>query len=489
MKKLLSIILCVVLAVLLSFLLCLTPLVVFAEAEVTSNSFDDLTAEELTPYFSLIIDTVDSYNRLQMSESSFSDRNAIELNTTPHPTRILSSQVDMKLSALSLSATMQEYLKSKLVYESAINYAIGVQKEYLDGTYEILEWETFEDILVCKLSSRLVFQYSTSEVQSISGNKYQVAIQNAANPIIIDWYNADPASFESLTRGNGLNLFDTENLITELDAVTLSNNVDQALTAITQSAQNVKSYRNEARSALSTAQNDIVENVAVETPTSETSSIIFDNWMDSRTRAVYYASAIISSPTYVLDPIPAYSTPATYYDFSEIANDCTNFISHCLRAGQITMLQGDHGEEDCWYYNSLSDRSSSWAGVNNLYNFIIYNSRQTSSAAGPITSYTNSALIRTQVTGNSPSTEAQKGDIIQIKYNVTGGYNYPNFGHSTIVSNIDSDTGEMMIAWRTSDYSYGFNEYLYEKYPPAPNTSSGSGNHIYRLIKIVYPFE
>ena len=59
-----------------------------------------------------------------------------------------------------------------------------------------------------------------------------------------------------------------------------------------------------------------------------------------------------------------------YYDFEDIGGDCTNFASQCIYAGagqmNYTPVMG-------WFYNSVSDRSAAWTGVEYLYRFLTTN--------------------------------------------------------------------------------------------------------------------
>lgn len=60
----------------------------------------------------------------------------------------------------------------------------------------------------------------------------------------------------------------------------------------------------------------------------------------------------------------------SYYDFSLIGGDCTNFVSQCLFAGchimNPTPITG-------WYYYDVANRSASWTGVAFLYRFLTHN--------------------------------------------------------------------------------------------------------------------
>ena len=63
----------------------------------------------------------------------------------------------------------------------------------------------------------------------------------------------------------------------------------------------------------------------------------------------------------------AYKRNPEYYDFDGMGGDCTNFISQVLEAGGARQ----NYSRDGWYFNSLNDRSPSWSGVNELYNFLV----------------------------------------------------------------------------------------------------------------------
>ena len=66
----------------------------------------------------------------------------------------------------------------------------------------------------------------------------------------------------------------------------------------------------------------------------------------------------------------ALSRNPAYYDFEEIGGDCTNFASQCIYAGAGIM---NYTPTFGWYYNSASDRTASWTGVEFLYDFLIKN--------------------------------------------------------------------------------------------------------------------
>lgn len=101
-----------------------------------------------------------------------------------------------------------------------------------------------------------------------------------------------------------------------------------------------------------------------------------------------------------------------YYDFSTIngSYDCTNFVSHALLAGGAKTSAS-------WHYNSLSDRTPSWSGVNQFYSFITSNN-----GVGP---KAYSKVYAPYSTKASPSFEL--GDIVQF-------HNGSTWRHSTVVT-------------------------------------------------------
>lgn len=100
----------------------------------------------------------------------------------------------------------------------------------------------------------------------------------------------------------------------------------------------------------------------------------------------------------------------SYYDFDDLGGDCTNFVSQVLHAGGIQMDDRFNG----WFYYSLSVRSSSWTGVDELYDYIINND----STNGP-----RAKIVSLE--------EVSLGDIIQLKLSNN------DYQHSVVVTKID----------------------------------------------------
>lgn len=131
-----------------------------------------------------------------------------------------------------------------------------------------------------------------------------------------------------------------------------------------------------------------------------------------------------------------------YYDFSEIpkAFDCTNFVSHALLAGGAEM-HDDGGSgivgTDQWYYRNNSNRSSSWAGVTQLHEFLT-RSNPGDNNIGP---YVEEKDLNYQ--------NAFTGDIVQ-------GYNGDVWMHSTVVTKFKNR--KVYVTGRSADGMYNDNQ-------------------------------
>lgn len=129
-----------------------------------------------------------------------------------------------------------------------------------------------------------------------------------------------------------------------------------------------------------------------------------------------------------------------YFDFENLGGDCTNFASQCIFAGSRVM---NYTPVYGWYYNSSSDRSASWSGVQYLYRFLT-----TNKGAGPYAVETGRSSIL-------------PGDILQL------GDGTGRFYHSPVIVAISPD--EVLVAAHTYDaymrplssYSFAAIRYLH----------------------------
>ena len=122
-----------------------------------------------------------------------------------------------------------------------------------------------------------------------------------------------------------------------------------------------------------------------------------------------------------------------YHNFNNLGGDCTNFASQVIFNGCCNT--------DCksWYYKNLNDRTPTWTGVNQLYNFIIGNKGK-----GPH----GYALDH--------YTKAGVGDLLQLSFDGE------SFEHSIMVYRIEN--GRIFIASHSHNrIDYDINNYQYEK--------------------------
>ncbi len=139
-----------------------------------------------------------------------------------------------------------------------------------------------------------------------------------------------------------------------------------------------------------------------------------------------------------------------YLDFSQISPDsydCTNFVSHAILAGGSPMLDTGVGgiSSRGWYFRDSLNRSSSWSGVGELYNFIISNAYR--GPAGDAVSYRDLSL---------DDNLFEEGDIMQFS-------NGSVWRHTGIITGFaptldGSDKREALITGRTANGQYNDNQ-------------------------------
>ena len=126
----------------------------------------------------------------------------------------------------------------------------------------------------------------------------------------------------------------------------------------------------------------------------------------------------------------ALSRNPLFYDFTGGGGNCTNFVSQCILAGGLIM---NPTPTFGWYYSSVDDRSPSWTGVREFYEFICglgdfppINERQ-----GP-----NAVEVAREA--------IEIGDVVQLAD--TQGVFY----HSLLVSGFGED-GDILVSAQSND--------------------------------------
>ncbi len=131
----------------------------------------------------------------------------------------------------------------------------------------------------------------------------------------------------------------------------------------------------------------------------------------------------------------AYLRNPKYYNYDELGGDCTNFVSQCIYEGCKTM---NYDPINGWFYNSGSDKSPSWTGVEFLYKFLINNK-----AIGP---FARKCSIE----------ELEQGDIVQLSFDGV------KFAHTLFV--VDNAGSNIYVATHTFDsYGRNINTYSYKQ--------------------------
>lgn len=125
----------------------------------------------------------------------------------------------------------------------------------------------------------------------------------------------------------------------------------------------------------------------------------------------------------------AFGRNPAFFDYSMIGGDCTAFASQVLFAGGFSMnLRPVFG----WYYIDANNKSPSWTGVNELYNFLISNR-----GAGP-------RAVNARIEDMLP------GDLIQLDFDCDG-----RFDHTPVIVDVGEYTPEtMLVAAHTIDSDY-----------------------------------
>ena len=143
----------------------------------------------------------------------------------------------------------------------------------------------------------------------------------------------------------------------------------------------------------------------------------------------------------------ALSRNPLFFDFTGRGGNCTNFISQSILAGSCVM---DPTETFGWYYIDSSQRSPSWAGVQEFYDFI------TGSGDFP------SKFTRVGPFGSEVSRERlEVGDVIQLA-NEDG-----TFYHTLFVCGFQN--GDILVCAHSDDaldrklstYNYAANRYIH----------------------------
>ena len=152
--------------------------------------------------------------------------------------------------------------------------------------------------------------------------------------------------------------------------------------------------------------------------------------------AVFYEydreTAVSYARRWALDRNPAYT------DYELWGGDCTNFISQCLRNGQIPMDYNGSSELQKWYWNSDNSRTPAWTAAEPFYKYVIGNNSENTQNFG--------IYAR-----NANYNELEIGDIVQLVYDNKA-------CHNMIISEVILE-GEYLIDYLVCQHTYDLLDY------------------------------
>ena len=127
-----------------------------------------------------------------------------------------------------------------------------------------------------------------------------------------------------------------------------------------------------------------------------------------------------------------------YMDYELWGGDCTNFISQCLKNGQIPMDYTGSNVLQKWYWNSDSSRTPTWTAAEPFYKYVIGNNNENTQNFG--------IYAR-----NANYNELEIGDIVQLVYD-------NNAYHNMIISEVILE-GDYLIDYLVCQHTYDLLDY------------------------------
>ncbi len=286
---------------------------------------------------------------------------------------------------------------------------VYLKKEKYTAEAEILKKEIIEDVIYYKVNIKANWVYEGSTDGSSYAKNVDVLVEKNTGKII-DFYDIN--SFTLAVRGE-IDIRNKENRLTkelvESSLEKYNKKMAETQKMIEESIKEDNEKLNARKAAVARASYSWIDHDGVV------------QWA----RDNYYKA----------NPTSGRPGTVSYYDFSEITNawDCTNFISHALLAGDARIYDTSNASTGWWFW-STGDRSYSWSGVNEFYNFAMNN--QTKGPGGY------------SMTWNVNYEDWSTGDILQM-------HNGTTWRHSTVITGFTLyEDGRIYprVTGRASDY-------------------------------------
>lgn len=308
-----------------------------------------------------------------------------------------------------VSTAVDTYLSNKEAVA-----AKDLQKNNYNVETSVVDYKVSDGVTYIKINVIASWNY-VEDIDSGYGKDIDVLIDNATGKVI-DVYEQFN-EFDNIVRGDNVNILNANERLTD-EVASVSSRV----------------YANKMKDVELMIEKNIEDDRAsLENKVSLMSTNAY-SWI-YHDDVVAYARANYNKDT------PARGNASVpYYDFSEIPNnyDCTNFVSHALLKGSARVYDTGNPATG-WYYWSLEDRSYSWSGVIELYNFVTNNTTK-----GP-GGYS--------MTWNYNYESWSPGDIMQF-------HNGSKWIHSTVITNsMTTSAGKVpLVTGRTGDGAYNNNQ-------------------------------
>lgn len=300
------------------------------------------------------------------------------------------------LSKYTINENLQNYLDGKI---KVINYNTDVnetEKTNYEVKPELIEEEFINELYYFKFAVRVQFNYIGLEEESGYSEELEVLLKEEDNGYVIEDFYTRLNGYDSFIRGEEDDVksrtYQKSNLLNndeiKVKQQKLMDNIDRV-------------YKEETRVVEAEETEDPIQNMGIKASSLNKSAI--RNYARNNFNK--------TNPSSGNGVVP-------YYDFSVISGnyDCTNFVSHALLAGGATVYNNGNPASG-WYYTNLSNRSYSWSGVPNLYNFLINNNTK-----GPSGTHQNYFTFH-----EASAYPFVDGDIIQF-------HNGTIWRHSTIIT-------------------------------------------------------
>ncbi len=334
---------------------------------------------------------------------------------------------------------VNDYLRAKGEHEK--QYTAECRDSYTDYTfnYHVRGYEIIGDKVHMKIGVEVSRRFIDGDDTSGYGRIFDVMLDTASGKIV-DIYEAFNG-YDETVRGIDIDITDEADRLTQKDLDEADGRIAAGIAESERAAR-----QSEAQSAARAK--EIMTEETARAPHTDTNATSGYSYIDHAKTATYAAT------NYYKTTPSSGGFGVPYYDFSNITNayDCTNFVSHALLYGEARIYDtGGTGISGTgWYYRNLSNRSSSWSGVNELYNFVVNN---TTKGPGGYSLYYPDDKTWTS------------GDIMQF-------HNGSIWRHSTVIT---GKSGSIpLVTGRTSPGVYNNNE-------PATDIYSGYSKRILHL--------